>query len=337
MVKRIVTVFGGSGFVGRHLVRHLTADGATVRVAVRDPEDARYLKIMGDVGQIVPFAADVRNEATLAAAVEGAESVVNLVGILSEWRAQNFANVHTQGAANVAKAAAAADVARLVQISAIGANEKSGARYAQTKAAGEAAIYAEFPNATIIRPSVIFGPEDHFFNFFAGLARFTWVMPVFGCPVIPILKWFTDDAILNIDFYGDGGTKFQPVYVDDVAAAIVSALAAEDAPGKTYELGGPSVYSSVDIMRMLTKIIGRKRLLVPIPFWYLAIWGWLLQKIPAPLLTYDQVKQLEADNVVSEGAKTLADLGVMATPAEAILPGYLSRFKKVGHEAASST
>tara|TARA_B100000315_G_scaffold260354_1_gene321082 strand:- start:2532 stop:3545 length:1014 start_codon:yes stop_codon:yes gene_type:complete len=336
MAKRIVTVFGGSGFVGRHLVRRLAADGATVRVAVRDPEDARYLKTMGEVGQIVPFAADVRNEATLAAAVAGAESVVNLVGILSEWGAQNFANVHTQGAANVAKAATAAGVAHFVQISAIGADEKSEARYAQTKAAGEAAVRAEFPGATIIRPSVIFGPEDHFFNFFAGLSRFTWVMPVFGCPAIPNFKWFTDDALLEIDFYGDGGTKFQPVYVGDVAAAIVNALAAKDAAGQTYELGGPSIYSSVDIMKMLTKAIGRKRLLVPIPFWYLAIWGWVLQKIPAPLLTYDQVKQLEVDNVVADGANTMADLGVTATPAEAILPAYLSRFKKVGHEAAPS-
>ncbi len=337
MAKRIVTVFGGSGFVGRHLVRHLAAEGATVRVAVRDPEDARYLKILGEVGQIVPFAADVRNEATLAAAVEGAESVVNLVGILWEWGMKNFNNVHADGAANVARAAKAAGVENFVQISAIGAAENSESRYAQTKAAGEAVVRAEFPSATIIRPSVIFGPEDHFFNYFAGISRFTWVMPVFGCPAFPILKWFTDDALLDVDFYGDGGTKFQPVYVDDVAAAIVSALKAEEAAGETYELGGPSVYSSVEIMNMLTKAIGRKRLLVPIPFWYLAIWGWILQKIPAPLLTYDQVKQLETDNVVSEGAKTMADLGVSATPAEAILPAYLARFKKVGHEAAPST
>jgi uncharacterized protein YbjT (DUF2867 family) len=337
MAKRIVTVFGGSGFVGRHLVRHLAAEGATVRVAVRDPEDARYLKILGEVGQIVPFAADVRKEETLAAAVEGADSVVNLVGILWEWGMHNFNTVHAEGAANVAKAAKAAGVSKLVQISAIGAAEKSESRYAQTKAAGEAAVRAEFPGATIIRPSVIFGPEDHFFNYFAGMARFTWVMPVFGCPAMPILKWFTDDALLDIDFYGDGGTKFQPVYVDDVAAAIVSALAADDAVGETYELGGPTIYSSVEIMKLMAKMIGRKRLLVPIPFWYLAIWGWVLQKIPAPLLTYDQVKLLETDNVVSEGAKSMADLGVSATPAEAILPSYLSRFKKVGHETAPST
>ena len=162
-------------------------------------------------------------------------------------------------------------------------------------------------------------------------------MPVFGCPGMAILKWFTDDALLDIDFYGDGGTKFQPVYVDDVAAAIVNALAADDAVGETYELGGPTIYSSVEIMKLMAKMIGRKRLLVPIPFWYLAIWGWVLQKIPAPLLTYDQVKLLETDNVVSEGAKTMADLGVSATPAEAILPAYLSRFKKVGHETAPST
>jgi uncharacterized protein YbjT (DUF2867 family) len=337
MAKRIVTVFGGSGFIGRHLVRRLALQGATVRVAVRDPENARYMMTMGDVGQIVPFAADVRKPETLTAAVYGAESVVNLVGLLSEWGTQNFDNVHHQGAANVAIAAKAAGVPNLVQISAIGADANSASQYGQTKAAGEAAVRTSFPEATILRPSVVFGPEDTFFNLFAGLSRFTWMMPVFGCPVLPKFKWFQDDTALQIDFYGDGGTKFQPVYVGDVADAIIAAFDSDTAKGETYELGGPSVYSSVDLMKLVLENVGRKRLLIPFPQWYLAIVGWFLQKIPAPLLTYDQAMQLGADNVVSESAKTLADLDVTPTPAEAILPDYLARFKKVGHEVAAST
>lgn len=337
MTKRIVTVFGGSGFIGRYLVRRLALAGATVRVAVRDPEDARYMMTMGDVGQIVPFAANVCQAESLSAAVNGATSVINLVGLLSEWGTQNFENIHHHGAANVARAAKAAGVQNLVQISAIGASAQSSSRYAQTKAAGEGAVKAEFPEATIIRPSVVFGAEDKFFNFFAGLARFTWMMPVFGCPIFPKLTWFQDGAALHINFYGDGGTKFQPVYVGDVADAILATLDNAAAKGQTYEIGGPTVYSSVEIMKLMLKNIGRKRLLVPVPLWYLAIVGWFLQKIPAPLLTYDQVQQLEVDNVVAEDAKTLSDLGITATPAEAILPSYLARFKKVGHETAAST
>jgi uncharacterized protein YbjT (DUF2867 family) len=220
----VVTVFGGSGFIGRHLVRNLIAKGATVRVAVRDPEDARYLMTMGDVGQVVAFAVNVRDEATLEAAVNGAQAVVNLVGVLSERGRQNFQNLHTEGAVNVAKAAAAAGVQCLVHISAVGANAGSASRYAKTKIAGEIAVKSEFPDAIIIRPSVVFGPEDGFFNLFAGLARFTYFLPVFRCPAFPRLTFFRDGKAFKIDFYGDGGTRFQPVYVGDVAAAICSAI-----------------------------------------------------------------------------------------------------------------
>jgi NADH dehydrogenase len=327
----IVTVFGGSGFIGRHLVRNLITKGAIVRVAVRDPEDARYLMTMGDVGQVVPFLANVRDEASLEAAINGAQAVVNLVGVLSERGRQNFKSLHTQGAVNVAKAAAGAGVQSLVHISAIGANAGSESRYAQTKIAGETAVKSEFPNAIIIRPSVVFGPEDGFFNLFAGLARFTYFLPVFRCPAFPRFTFFCDGRVFKIDFYGDGGTKFQPVYVGDVAAAICTAIDRKSAKGQVYELGGPVVYSSVDIMNLILKNIGRKRILLPVPFWYLKVVGWLLQKFPAPLLTYDQVMQLKVDNIVSSKAKTLADLGINATPAEAILPKYLARFKKAGH------
>ena len=331
MKKYIVTVFGGSGFIGRHLVRRLVAKGAIVRVVVRDPEAAKYLMTMGNVGQVVPFAANVREEASLEAAVNGAQTVVNLVGVLSEWGKQDFQNIHTQGAANVAKAAATAGVQNLVHISAIGANAGSESRYAQTKIAGEIAVKSEFRSAIIIRPSVVFGPEDGFFNLFAGLARFTYFLPVFGCPALPRFNFFQDGKAFKIDFYGDGGTKFQPVYVGDVAESICAAIDRESSKGQVYELGGPVVYSSVDIMKLILKHIGRKRILLPIPFWYLKIVGWLLQKFPAPLLTYDQVMQLKVDNVVSRKVKTLADLGVKATPVEAILPKYMARFKKIGH------
>jgi len=331
MKKNIVTVFGGSGFIGRHLIRRLVAKGAIVRVVVRDPEAAKYLMTMGNVGQVVPFAANVREEASLEAAVNGAQTVVNLVGVLSEWGKQDFQNIHTQGAANVAKAAATAGVQNLVHISAVGANAGSASRYAQTKIAGEIAVKSEFRNAIIIRPSVVFGPEDGFFNLFAGLARFTYFLPVFGCPALPRFNFFQDGKAFKIDFYGDGGTKFQPVYVGDVAESICAAIDSESSKGQVYELGGPVVYSSVEFMKLILKHIGRKRILLPIPFWYLKIVGWLLQKFPAPLLTYDQVMQLKVDNVVSRKVKTLADLGVKATPVEAILPKYLTRFKKVGH------
>ena len=331
MKKYIVTVFGGSGFIGRHLIRRLVAKGAIIRVVVRDPEAAKYLMTMGNVGQVVPFAANVREERSLEAAVNGAQAVVNLVGVLSEWGKQDFQNIHTQGAANVAKAAATAGVQNLVHISAIGANAGSASRYAQTKIAGEIAVKSEFRNAIIIRPSVVFGPDDGFFNLFAGLARFTYFLPVFGCPALPRFNFFQDGKAFKIDFYGDGGTKFQPVYVGDVAESICAAIDSENSKGQIYELGGPVVYSSVAIMKLILKYIGRKRILLPIPFWYLKIVGWLLQKFPAPLLTYDQVMQLKVDNVVSRKVRTLADLGIKATPVEAILPKYLTRFKKVGH------
>jgi NADH dehydrogenase len=330
MENRIVTVFGGSGFIGRYLVSRLVKQGFTIRVAVRDPEDARYMMTMGNVGQIVPFAADVGDEATLGPAVRGAQSVINLVGVLSEWGQQSFKNLHTRGASNVAQASRAAGVQNLVHISAIGANAGAASSYARTKLAGEIAVNEKFPGAIIMRPSVVFGPEDGFFNLFAALARLMFFLPVFRCPLLPDLKWFKSGKVLKINFYGDGGTKFQPVYVGDVADAIIAALSDKRAKGKTFELGGPTIYSSVEIMRLILKNIGRRRILVPLPFWYLYTVAWFLQKIPSPLLTCDQVMQLKVDNVVSSGAMTLKDLGLSATPAEAIMPGYLLRFKKAG-------
>ena len=313
-IKR-VTVFGGSGFIGRHLVQRLARAGVRVTVAVRSPRHADFLRPRGDVGQIAPVAADILDEAAVAAAVAGADGVVNLVGILYARGRYGFDAVHAEGAEIVAKAAAAAGVARLVQVSAIGADDKSPSAYARSKAAGEAAVRAAFPQATILRPSVLFGPEDDFFNRFAGMARLSPVMPLFG----------------------GGETKFQPVYVGDVADAIVKSLTDASAAGRTFELGGPTVYSFEDLMRLVLAETEREAMLIKLPFCAADVIGTFAPLFPlgAPLLTRDQAKLLRIDNVVHEGAAGFAQLGIVPTAAEAILPSYLARFRKGGGVYAS--
>ncbi len=333
MDPRVVTVFGGSGFLGRHLVGRLAAEGSIVRVAVRDPEAASYLKPLGDVGQIVPWPADVADRVLVGAAVAGADAVINLVGILFERGRRTFQRVHVEGAANVATAAKEAGVRRLVQVSALGADAHSPAVYGRTKAAGEVAALNAFPDATILRPSVVFGPEDNFFNLFAGLARLSPVLPVFGCPTFPKVSLFGEDGTVEVDFYGDGGTKFQPVYAGDVADAIMKALGTADSKGQTYELGGPRVFSFKELMELMLAAIRRRRLLVPWPFAIAEFQAWFLELAPVPLLTRDQVRLLKRDNVVSAGALTLADLGIDATAAEAILPTYLHVYRPAGEPA----
>jgi NADH dehydrogenase len=335
--NRVVTIFGGSGFIGRHLVTRLARTGAAIRIAVRDVEAANYLKVLGDTGQVVPWPVDVGDPAQVASALKGATDAVNLVGILYESGKHTFRRVHVDGAANVASAAKAAGVKRLVHLSAIGAEANSEARYARTKAAGEAAVRQAFPGATILRPSVVFGPEDNFFNMFAGLARLTPVLPVFGCPVLPKVRLFPEGGFLSVDLYGAGGTRFQPVYAGDVADAIVKALADPACAGKTYELGGPVVYSFKELMDLLLAETGRKRFLMPLPFALAAVQAWFLEKMPKPLLTRDQVELMKRDNVVSPGALGFAALGIKPKSAEAILPTYLHRFRTPshqGHEAA---
>ncbi|TDI57740.1 MAG: complex I NDUFA9 subunit family protein [Alphaproteobacteria bacterium] len=318
MTPSMVTVFGGSGFLGRHLVQRLAATGARVTVAVRNPESALFLKPMGDVGQITPVGADVRDGPAVAAAVQGADWVVNLVGVLYETRRQSFSAIHAQGAERIAKAAKAAGAKRLVHVSAIGANRHSSAAYARSKAAGEAAVAAAYPAATILRPSIIFGPEDDFFNRFAAMARVSVALPLFG----------------------GGETRFQPVYVGDVAAAVVKALTDEGTAGTTYELGGPRVYSFRQLMTLILAEIGRKRILLPLPFFVADAMGAVLQSLPlpfgmAPPLTGDQAKLLRYDNVVSGDAPGLADLGIAPTACEIILPTYLDRFRRHGRFEAS--
>lgn len=323
MKDKLVAVFGGSGFIGRHLVQRLAAAGSRVRVAIRHPGEAAYLQPMGDVGQITPVQASVTHEASVRAAVAGADAVVNLVGILYEKGRWTFDAVHRDGAANVARQARDAGVAALVHMSALGADAGSHSRYAVSKAAGEAAVRAVFPNSVILRPSVVFGPQDGFFNLFASLARFTPVLPVFGCPR-PRYRGG------RLDIYGDGGVKFQPVYVGDVADAIMKGLSDRSCAGQTYELGGPGVYSFKEVMEMIMREIGRKRLLLPVPYFLASLQAGLLQLMPKPLLTADQVELLKTDNVVSGDLPGLVDLGIAPTGVEGIVPAYLKRYRPGG-------
>jgi len=324
--RKVITVFGGSGFVGRHLVRRLAADGIIVRVAVRDTEDALYLKPMGDVGQIVAVAADVCDRATVDRAVAGSDAVINLVGILAEFGKRTFDRYHAEGAANVAAATRDAGIGKLIHMSALGADAGSDSDYARTKAEGEAAVREAFPDAVTFRPSVIFGPEDGFFNLFAGLSRWSPALPVFGCPVVPGVSLGGRFGV-EVDLYGDGGTKFQPVFVGDVAEAMHRALDSDEAQGQTYELGGPRVYSFKEIMDLMLQVIDRRRFLAPVPFAMGELIGLLIGWWPQPLLTRDQVVLLKNDNVVSGELPGLEDLDIVPSPAEPILPTYLERFR----------
>lgn len=323
MTIQTVTVFGASGFIGRHVVQRLAAKGLQIRAAARHPEDALFLKPMGDVGQITPVQANIRDAESVRAATAGADAVVNLVGILYARGRQTFEAVHADGAGAIAAAAAAAGVSRFVQVSALGADKASPSVYARTKAAGETAVREAFPGAVILRPSVVFGPQDEFFNRFADMACRVPVLPVFGCPM-PGLR----DG--RIDIYGAGGTRFQPVYVGDVAEAVVRSLGEVGAAGGIYELGGPTVYSFLDLMRLILREIDRRRLIVPVPFWLAEFLAFFTEFLPVPPLTRDQVTLLKRDNVVTGDFPTLSDLGIEPTAAEAVLPSYLDIYRQGG-------
>lgn len=305
--RNVATVFGGSGFIGRYVVKRLAAAGYTVRVAVRDTEAALFLKPMGAVGQIVPLHAPLGNAADVARAVAGAEVVINLVGILAERRAGDFQRVQAEGAGLVAKAAAAAGVARLVHLSALGADAASPSLYARSKAEGEAAVRAAFPTATILRPSVVFGQEDQFFNRFAAMAQLLPVMPVIS-----------------------GNTKFQPVYVGDVADAVMACLRLPQAAGQTYELGGPRAWSMRELLVWILAQTQRRRPLFNVPPGLARLQAAILEHVPGKPLTRDQLLLLARDNVVAEGAAGLAELGVQPTPVELVVPSYLVRYRQGG-------
>ncbi|MCU0830869.1 MAG: complex I NDUFA9 subunit family protein [Rhizobiaceae bacterium] len=312
---KLVTVFGGSGFVGRHVVAALAKRGYNVRAAVRRPDLAGHLQPLGTVGQIHAVQANLRFRWSVDRAVEGADHVVNLVGILYEGGRQTFDAVQSFGARAIAEAARNAG-AGLTHVSAIGADADSAAAYARTKAEAEQAVLATVPSAVILRPSIIFGPEDNFFNQFAGMARIA--------PALPLI--------------GGGVTKFQPVYVRDVAEAVALSVDGALKPGATYELGGPDVKSFRECLELVLSVTGRKRPFVTIPFWAAKIQGSILGLLPKPLLTKDQVVMLETDNVVSDAAmaegRTLQGMGITPTTAEAILPTYLWRFRETGQYQA---
>jgi uncharacterized protein YbjT (DUF2867 family) len=306
MRNRLFTIFGGTGFIGRYVVERLADRGARILVISRSPRShGRHLQPLGSVDQIVVQSADLSSETALRRAVAGAAGVINLIGILYETGRQQFAEVQGALAGRIAVAAQAEGVERLVQISAIGADPGSASAYARSKAEGERRVHEAFPGATILRPSIVIGPEDSFFNRFAALARVL--------PALPLI--------------GGGGTRFQPVYVGDVAQAVVAALERDDAPGKIYELGGPRIYTFAELMRYMLQVLGRRRLLVNVPFAIATLQARFLELLPEPLLTRDQVELLKRDNVVSPGITGLEVLGVTPTPIELIVPQYLARHR----------
>lgn len=309
--KGLVTIIGGSGFVGTQLVQQFARKGYRIRVGVRRPDLAGHVRPLGAVGQIQPVQVNVRNYDSVARSVEGADIVVNLVGIGNESGKQRFRAVHTMGAANVATAAAEARVSTLIQMSALGADAESESAYFRTKALGEAETLKAFPKAVIVRPSLIFGQDDTIFNRFGMIARWSPIMPVIH-----------------------GSSKFQPVYVSDVAAAIVATAQGKAKSGKAYELGGPDVETMKQLMARVLHEANRAKPLLPVPATIAKFGAWFTQILPNPILTVDQVEQLGLDNIVSDAAnkdkRTLVGLGVTATPMDDVLPDYMWRFRKHG-------
>jgi uncharacterized protein YbjT (DUF2867 family) len=313
-MPKLVTIYGGSGFVGRYIARRMAKEGWRVRVACRRPNEAIFVKPYGTPGQVEPVFCNIRDDASVRAAMAGADAVVNCVGTFDKGGRNSFEAVQHQGAARIARIATDMGVARMVQISAIGADANGASDYARSKAAGEAAVTAAFPGAVILRPSVVFGAEDQFFNRFAGMTRLGPVVPVVGA-----------------------ATRFQPVYVDDVAQAAVAGTTGQAAAG-VYELGGPDIATFKGLMQTMLDVINRRRLIVNIPFWVARIMAsvfdfghWVTGGlVPNPVITRDQVKSLGSDNIVADGAKGFADLGITPTAMSAILPDYLWRFRPSG-------
>ncbi|KAF0675910.1 complex I NDUFA9 subunit family protein [Profundibacterium mesophilum] len=315
-MSKLVTIYGGSGFLGRNIARRMARAGWRVRVAVRRPNDAQFVRTYGVVGQVEPILCNIRDTASVRAAMRGADAVVNCVGILAEGGKQGFEAVQREGAARVAELAAELGIGRLVQISAIGADEQSDSAYARSKAQGEKAVLEAFPDAVILRPSIIFGPGDSFFNRFGAMSRTMPIIPLVGAQ-----------------------TRFQPVFVDDVAAAAETALRDSSVSG-VYELGGPEVDTFRGLMRRMLAVTGRRRAVIGLPFWLGGIMGAsfdLLKTLSGGLIagpiTRDQVRNLRRDNVVSPGARGLEDLGITPMAMGAILPEYLWRFRRDGQYA----
>ncbi len=312
-MSQLVTIFGGSGFVGRYIARRMAKEGWRVRVAVRNVNEAMFVRPYGVVGQVEPVFCNIRDDASVAAVTEGADAVVNCVGVLDEVGKNTFSAVQTEGATRIARIAAAHGVKRMVHISAIGADAEADSAYAKTKAAGEAGVLEHMPGAMILRPSIVFGPEDQFFNRFAGMSRMGPVLPIIGAD-----------------------TRFQPVFVDDIAAAAVKGVLG-DAAGGIYELGGPDVHTFRELMQLMLSVVHRRRLIVNTPFWMARLMAGVfdvvrtlsLGLIKGPV-TKDQVINLAVDNVVSEDARGFDALGMQPTAMEPVLPDYLWRFRPSG-------
>jgi len=313
-MSKLVTIYGGSGFVGRYIARRMAKEGWRVRVAVRRPNEAMHVKPYGAVGQVEPGLCNLRDDNSVAQTMRGADAVVNCVGVLNELGRNSFDAVQAEGAERIARIAAEQGVARMVHVSAIGADGDSDSAYSRSKALGEAGVLRHMPDAMILRPSVIFGTEDQFFNRFAGMTRFGPFLPVVGAE-----------------------TRFQPVYVDDVARAAVKGVLGQ-APGGVYELGGPDVETFRALMQRMLGVIHRKRIIIALPFFAARIMAGMLdvakfvsfQLFPNNILTRDQLKNLRRDNVVSEGAKGFADLGIAPEPMDTVLPAYLWKFRPNG-------
>jgi NADH dehydrogenase len=313
-MSKLVTIYGGSGFVGRYVARRMANEGWRVRVAVRRPNEAMFVKPYGVVGQVEPILCNIRDDASVAAAMQGADAVVNCVGVLNELGKNAFGAVQADGAERIARIAAEQGIPTMVHVSAIGADATADSEYAQTKAQGEAGVLAHMPNAVILRPSVIFGTEDQFFNRFAGMTRMGPFLPLVGAE-----------------------TKFQPVYVDDVAKAAVQGVLGQAEAG-TYELGGPEVKTFRALMQQMLGVIHRRRVIIGMPFFAARIMAGVLdivkfvsfQLFPNSILTRDQLKNLRRDNVVSDGAKSFADLRIEPATLESVLPDYLWKFRPSG-------
>jgi uncharacterized protein YbjT (DUF2867 family) len=306
--NQLVTVFGGSGFIGRHLVRALANQGWRIRVAVRHPNTAHFLRPMGRVGQIQTLKTNVRNDDDVRLALKGADAAINLVGILAQGGRQRFNALHVEAAERIARLSAQMRVGRLIHFSALGASEEAPALYFQSKAEGEARVRAAMPSATIVRPALVFGPEDQFFNRFASLARFVPVLPLFG----------------------GGHTRFQPVFVADVAQGVTELFRHHGTPGRVYEFAGPEQMTFKEVMQFTLREIQRRRLLLPLPYGIGTIEGAVLQFLPGKLLTMDQVRMLKTDTVPSGANPGLQQLGIVPSGPEAIVPSYLWRFRKHG-------
>lgn len=317
-MSKLVTIYGGSGFIGRYIVQRLAHQGWRIRVAVRRPNEALFVKTYGAVGQVEPVFCNIRDDASVRSVMQGADAVVNCVGILVETGKNSFDAIHNQGAGRIARIAASEGVSTLVHLSAIGASENALSDYARSKAAGEAAVLANFPSAHILRPAVVFGPEDQFFNKFARMCRFSPVLPIVG-----------------------GETRMQPVYVDDVAQAAAMAVERQ-ALADVYELGGPEVYTLRELIGEMLEITQRRRLVLDLPFWVGSVMGRALDMAQTvslglftnTILTADQVKSLRRDTVVSAGMPGFAELGIDPVTVESVLPDYLWVYRRDGQYAA---